>query len=207
MTLPDLLIWIIAALAATGVVARPFRLPEAVWAVGGAVLVVALHLVPISRAIAGVAKGTDVYLFLFGMMLLSEVGRREGLFDAVAAFAVNHAGGSPRRLFLLIYAAGAVVTALMSNDATAVVLTPAVYAAARRAKTDPLPHLFACALIANAASFVLPISNPANLVLYDGHMPALGRWLRKLRPAVGRRDPGHLRRPALGRARRPERRL
>jgi len=172
-----ILIWTIAALAAAGVVVRPFRLPEAVWAGGGAVLVTVLGLLPLSAAIVGVAKGLDVYLFLFGMMLLSEVGRREGLFDAVAAFAVNRAGGSPRRLFLLIYASGVAITALMSNDATAVVLTPAVYVAARQAKTDPLPHLFACALIANAASFVLPISNPANLVLYDGHMPALGRWL------------------------------
>ena len=56
------------------------------------------------------------------------------------------------------------------------VLTPAVYAAARKAKADPLPLLFACALIANAASFVLPISNPANLVLYGGKMPPLGEW-------------------------------
>ena len=173
----NLLIWTIAALAAAGVVIRPFRLPEAVWAVGGAALVTAFGLLPLSEAIAGVAKGLDVYLFLFGMMLLSEIGRREGLFDAVAAFAVNHAGGSPRRLFLLIYAAGTVITVLMSNDAAAVVLTPAVFAAAKRAKTDPLPHLFACALIANAASFVLPISNPANLVLYAGQMPPLAQWL------------------------------
>jgi Na+/H+ antiporter NhaD/arsenite permease-like protein len=59
-----------------------------------------------------------------------------------------------------------------------VVLTPAVYAAARKARADPLPLLFACALIANAASFVLPISNPANLVLYGGAMPPLGQWFR-----------------------------
>jgi arsenical pump membrane protein len=58
-----------------------------------------------------------------------------------------------------------------------VVLTPAIFAAAKKADTDPLPLLLACALIANAASFVLPISNPANLVLYGGHMPAIGAWL------------------------------
>lgn len=57
------------------------------------------------------------------------------------------------------------------------VLTPAVFAAARKARADPLPALFACALVANAASFVLPISNPANLVLYGGAMPPLGQWL------------------------------
>ena len=173
----DLAIWGICALAAAGVLIRPFRAPEAVWAVAGAGLLVVFGLVPPAGALAAVAKGTDVYLFLIGMMLLSEAAREEGLFDAVAAFAVNHARGSPRRLFLLIYAAGVVITAFLSNDATAVVLTPAVFVAARRAETDPLPYLFACALVANAASFVLPISNPANLVLYASHTPPLGRWL------------------------------
>src|SRR6202042_1780913 len=81
------------------------------------------------------------------------------------------------RLFALVYAAGTVVTIFMSNDATAVVLTPAILAAVRRARAEPLPYLFACALIANAASFVLPISNPANLVVFHTGMPPLGRWL------------------------------
>jgi arsenical pump membrane protein len=111
------------------------------------------------------------------MMLLSEVARREGLFDWLAAFAVRRSGGSQRRLFLLIYAVGTVVTAFLSNDATAVVMTPAVFAAASRARADPMPYLFVCAFIANAASFLLPISNPANLVLYGHHMPPLGLWL------------------------------
>ena len=70
-----------------------------------------------------------------------------------------------------------VVTTFLSNEATAVVLTPAVYAAAKKAGAEPMPLLFACALVANTASFVLPISNPANLVLYGGHMPPLGQWL------------------------------
>ena len=43
----------------------------------------------------------------------------------------------------------------------------------------PLPYLFVCAFIANAASFVLPISNPANLVVYGAHMPHLLDWLRQ----------------------------
>jgi arsenical pump membrane protein len=65
----------------------------------------------------------------------------------------------------------------MSNDATAVVLTPAILTVVRKAKVQPLPYLFACVLIANAASFVLPISNPANLVAFHQGMPPLGRWL------------------------------
>jgi arsenical pump membrane protein len=48
--------------------------------------------------------------FLIGMMVLAEFARREGL-------------------------VGTAVTIFLSNDATAVVLTPAVYAAAWRAVT------------------------------------------------------------------------
>jgi arsenical pump membrane protein len=69
------------------------------------------------------------------------------------------------------------VAIFMSNDATAVVLTPAILTAVRKGKVRPLPYLFACALIANAASFVLPISNPANLVVFRQGMPPLGLWL------------------------------
>jgi arsenical pump membrane protein len=177
--------WIICAAATAGVLVRPFRWPEATWAVAGAVILVAAGLLPLAQAWEALGRGLDVYLFLAGMMLLSEVAREEGLFDRVAAFAVNHAAGSPRRLFLLVYVAGTVITTFLSNDATAVVLTPAVYAAARAAKAEPLPHIFVCAFIANAASFVLPISNPANIVLYGNHMPPLGPWLEAfLLPSV-----------------------
>jgi arsenical pump membrane protein len=168
----------IAALAIAGVIVRPARLPEAIWAVAGALAVVALGLVPWPDALGAVGKGLDVYLFLTGMMLLSETARREGLFDWLAVEAVLHARGSPRRLFLLVYGVGTLVTVFMSNDATAVVLTPAVFAAAKKARLEPLPYLFICAFVANAASFVLPISNPANIVLYGGHMPQLLAWLK-----------------------------
>src|SRR5437773_11219413 len=171
--------WAIIIPATAGVIVRPFRLPEAVWAVMAAGALMMLGLLTPREALNGVAKGIDVYLFLIGMMLTAELSRREGLFDYLATFAVEHAGGSPQRLFLLVYLVGTLVTTLLSNDATAIVLTPAVYAATRAAGASPLPYLFVCAFIANAASFVLPISNPANLVVFGERMPHLLQWLRQ----------------------------
>ena len=179
--------WGIAGLATAGVILRPGGLPEAIWAVLGAVALVVFGLMPGALAFSGVAKGYDVYLFLTGMMLLAETARREGLFDWLARLATSLAKGSATRLFALVYGVGVVVTAFLSNDATAVVLTPAVLAAAKAAEVeDPLPLAFICAMIANAASFLLPISNPANLVVFGGgHMPALGAWAaRFLAPSV-----------------------
>jgi len=172
------LIWVISAVAIAGVIIRPGRLPEYAWAVAGALTLLLSGLIPWRDALAAVVKGDDVYLFLLGMMLLAELARREGLFDWLATLAARYAKGSGQRLFDLVFLVGTVVTVFLSNDATAVVLTPAVYAAARAAKADPLPYLFICAFIANAASFVLPISNPANLVIFGDHMPPLLEWLR-----------------------------
>ena len=170
--------WGIAGLATFGVIARPWNLPEFIWAATGAFLLVAFDLLPWREAIAAAGRGQDVYFFLIGMMLLAEVARKEGLFDWLAVQAVRWSRQSASRLFAIVYAVGTVVTIFLSNDATAVVLTPAVYAATRAAKVEPLPYLFVCAFIANAASFVLPISNPANLVVFGQQMPTLPEWLR-----------------------------
>jgi arsenical pump membrane protein len=167
----------IVALSIGLMLVRPRGIAEVWWVGGGAVLLLVLRLIPLRLAGRAVAAGSDVYLFLTGMMLLSELAREQGVFDWVAATAVGRARGSCARLFLLVYATGTVVTVLMSNDATAVVLTPAILTAVRKAKVEPLPYLFVCALIANAASFVRPISNPANLVVFHGGLPPLGQWM------------------------------
>lgn len=168
---------LIVAVSIALMLIRPRGIPEVYWIGGGAVLLVVLRLVPLKLAGHAIAEGSDVYLFLIGMMLLSELAREQGVFEWMSAAAVRGANGSCVRLFTLVYLVGTVVTIFMSNDATAVVLTPAILTAVRKAKVQPLPCLFACALIANAASFVLPISNPANLVVFHHGMPPLGRWL------------------------------
>jgi arsenical pump membrane protein len=159
---------VIAALAIAGVILRPWRLPEALWAGLGAITLTVSSLISPADAVLAIRKGTDVYLFLTGMMVLAEFARHEGLFDWLAAYAVSRSKGSAKRLFLLVYGVGTLVTVFLSNDATA---------AAKQAKAQPLPYLFICAFVANAASFVLPISNPANLVVFGKEMPSLGNWL------------------------------
>ena len=183
MTATILLVAIVAASIAL-MLLKPRGIAEFWWTSAGALLLVTLRLIPLRLAAHALSEGLNVYLFLIGMMLLSALAEREGVFDWLAARAVagasNPATGrvSRVRLFTLMYLAGVAVTVLMSNDATAVVLTPAVLTAVRRARVRrPLPYLYACAMIANAASFALPISNPANLVVFRGRMPTLAHWM------------------------------
>lgn len=177
ITAPHILLWVIVGISILLMLIRPRGIPEVYWIGSGVVLLLALRLMPLPLAGHAAAEGADVYLFLIGMMLLSALASDHGVFAWLSSAAVRQAGGSSARLFTLVYGIGTLVTITMSNDATAVVLTPAILSAVRKAKVKPLPGLFACALIANAASFVLPISNPANLVVFQHSMPPLGRWL------------------------------
>jgi arsenical pump membrane protein len=175
--LAHILIALIVGISIVLMLIRPRNIPEVYWIAGGVLLLLVLRLVPLQLAGRAIAKALDVCFFLIGMMLLSELAREHGVFDWLSSLAVRSARGSCSRLFALVYAVGTIVTIFMSNDATAVVLTPAILTAVRKAKVQPLPYLFVCAFIANAASFLLPISNPANLVVFHNQMPPLGRWL------------------------------
>src|ERR1700677_961471 len=175
--LAHILLSLIVGISIVLMLVRPRNIPEVYWIAGGVLLLLSLRLIPLQFAGRAVVKALDVCFFLIGMMLLSELAREHGVFDWLSSVAVRSANGSCARLFVLVYGVGTIVTIFMSNDATAVVLTPAILTVVRKAKIEPRPYLFVCALIANAASFVLPISNPANLVVFHTGMPPLGRWL------------------------------
>ncbi len=108
LALSPLIIWPVAGLSTAGILVRPFRLAEAWWAVAGALLLVLLGQLSAAEAGQAAWQGRDVYLFLIGMMLISELARTTGLFDWVAAWAVRQARGSATRLFCIVYAVGIV---------------------------------------------------------------------------------------------------
>lgn len=178
--------WAIAAIALLCVLFRPRGINEAWWAAAGAIGIVLVRGISLPDAGAALGRGVDVYLFLIGMMALAEFAKLDGIFEWIAVRTIRAARGSRFRLFALVYGVGILTTAVLSNDATIVVLTPAVIDALKRFDASPVPYVVACALIANAASFLLPISNPSNLLVFAGAMPPLGAWLGSLvLPSIG----------------------
>ena len=108
--MPDAAIWIISAVSIVLMLIRPRQWPEAVWPVTGACLLVVSGLLPPIAAGQAVAKGTDVYLFLTGMLVIAELARREGVFDWIATYVIAAAKGSRLRLFVIVYVVGVLVT-------------------------------------------------------------------------------------------------
>src|ERR1700733_14570667 len=110
-----LLLPLIVAVSILLMLIRPGNIPEAYWIGGGALLVIVLRLMPLKLAGRAIAEGSDVYLFLIGMMLLFELTREHGVFNWLSSIAVRGANGSCSRLFTLVYGIGTIVTIFMSN--------------------------------------------------------------------------------------------
>jgi len=175
-----LLASIIGVLTLVGIMTRPFRWSEARIAMIGAGLLLLLGLIRPADAARTLLRDWNTFLFFLGMMGLSALAETAGLFDWLAAQAARFAKRSAARLFLNVFLLGTLITMIFSNDATALILTPVVYVLVTKLRLPVLPYLFACTFIADTASFLLPISNPINIIITSRFPLDLRTFLRLL---------------------------
>jgi arsenical pump membrane protein len=160
-----LLTSLVGILTLIGIMTRPFRWNEAVIAMAGAGILLLLGLITPVDAFYTLVRDWNTFLFFLGMMALSALAEAAGLFDWLAALAARFAGKSAARLFFNVFLLGSLISAILSNDATALILTPIVYVLVTKLRLPVLPYLFACTFIADTASFLLPVSNPINIII------------------------------------------
>ena len=158
-------LFVLAACLAAAV-ARPRWAPDWAVAAGGAVLLVLVGILSFAGARAALRELGPTVGFLAALLVLADGCRRAGLFDALGAWMALGSRGRPTRLLAMVFLAAAGTTAVLSLDATVVLLTPIVFATAARLRTNARPHVYACSHLANSASLLLPVSNLTNLLAF-----------------------------------------
>ncbi|MCD4525560.1 SLC13 family permease [Nocardioides sp. cx-173] len=169
-TLAQLSAELVAVAALLTLLVTAYRHPsgrvEALVAVVATGAVLATGLVPLDRAGEALRHLAPVVAFLATILVVADVCARAGLFAALGRLlrpGPDRAHG-PRRLFTAAFLVAAAVTAVLSLDATVVLLTPVVVGAAVAIGTSPTPGAYACLRMANSASLLLPVSNLTNLL-------------------------------------------
>lgn len=175
-----ILISLITLLTLIGIMIRPWKVNEALTALAGAGLLLILGLISPLEAFSTLVRDWNTFFFFLGMMSISALAEAAGLFDWLAAQAASLSGNSSRRLFLNTFLLGSLISMLLSNDATALILTPIIYTLVTRLRLPVLPFLFACTFIADTASFLLPVSNPINIIILSQFPLNLWTFLRLL---------------------------
>jgi arsenical pump membrane protein len=146
---------------------RPRGWPEAVAAIPAAGLLIAFGVVSVDDALAEVRELLPVAGFLAAVLVLAKLCDDEGLFHAAGVAMARRSGGEPKRLMVTVFAIAATTTAVLSLDATVVLLTPVVLTTARTLGISSRPHAYATAHLANTASLLLPVSNLTNLLAFS----------------------------------------
>jgi arsenical pump membrane protein len=166
---------LLAAVLAWAVV-RPRGRGEVWVALPAAALLVAVGALPL-HAVGDRARAVGPTLgFLAGVLVIGAGCARAGLFAWVGQTAAHRSGGRPVTLLALVFVAAALTTAVLSLDATVVLLTPSVVAAAAAARVRPAPPVYACAHLANSGSLLLPVSNLTNLLAFSAAGVSFARF-------------------------------
>lgn len=148
-------------------VARPRGWPELFAAVPAAAILIATGAISVHDAAAEVATLLHVVAFLGAVLVLAQLCDDEGLFEAAGAAMARADVGPPQHLLRRVFVIAACLTAVLSLDATVVLLTPVVLTMVRRRRAPMRPHAYATAHLANTASLLLPVSNLTNLLAFE----------------------------------------
>ncbi|GGN13840.1 arsenic transporter [Lentzea pudingi] len=147
-------------------VVRPWGWPEAAVAVPAAVVVVLVGALPLGHVVDEAVRLGPVIGFLAAILVLAKLCDDDGLFRACGTWMARASGGRPRTLLGGVFVTASVTTAVLSLDATVVLLTPVVFATAAQLGMRPKPHVYACTHLSNSASLLLPVSNLTNLLAF-----------------------------------------
>jgi Na+/H+ antiporter NhaD/arsenite permease-like protein len=139
------------------------KLNRAIVALIGASVMIGIGALDQNEALEGIDWNTIG--LLTGMMILVSVARRSGMFEYLAIWSAQRAKANPAGILLLLQLTTAVVSALLNNVTTVLLIVPVTLAIARELDVPPYPFLFAEVFASNIGGTATLIGDPPNIMI------------------------------------------
>ena len=139
------------------------KLNRAIVALLGASVMVVIGALDQSEALKGIDWNT--LGLLTGMMILVSISRRSGMFEYLAVWSAQKAKAHPAGILLLLQITTAVVSALLDNVTTVLLVVPVTLAITRELDVPPYPFLFAEVFASNIGGTATLIGDPPNILI------------------------------------------
>jgi Na+/H+ antiporter NhaD/arsenite permease-like protein len=139
------------------------KLNRAIVALIGAAAMIWIGALDQNEALKGIDWNTIG--LLTGMMILVSVSRRSGMFEYLAIWSAQRAKANPAGILLLLQLTTAVVSSLLDNVTTVLLVVPVTLAITRELDVPPYPFLFAEVFASNIGGTATLIGDPPNIMI------------------------------------------
>ncbi len=158
------------------------RLNRAIVALLGAVLMIATGFLNQEEAVAGIDFNTIG--LLAGMMVIVSITRKSGIFEYLAIRAAKLARGSPAGILVLLVLVTAVVSALLDNVTTVLLIVPVTLVICNELKVPPYPFLLSQVVASNIGGTATLIGDPPNIIIGAQVGLSFNSFLYNLTPVI-----------------------
>lgn len=143
------------------------RLHKTIVALFGSALMISLGVVSQEEAFYSHEFGVDynVVFLLIGMMVIINIVRETGLFEVLAIWAAQRADARPFRLLVLLAILTAVLSAMLDNVTTVLLMAPVTLAITKRLELNPVTFLITEALASNIGGAATLVGDPPNIMI------------------------------------------
>jgi Na+/H+ antiporter NhaD/arsenite permease-like protein len=143
------------------------RIHKTIVALFGAALMISLGVVTQEEAFYSHEFGVDysVVFLLIGMMVIINILRETGLFEMLAIWAAKKAQAKPFRLLVLLALMTAVLSAMLDNVTTVLLMAPVTLAVCKQLEINPVSFLMCEALASNIGGTATLVGDPPNIMI------------------------------------------
>jgi Na+/H+ antiporter NhaD/arsenite permease-like protein len=176
-------LWVATSLfAATYAVIMSEKVNRAIAALLGAGLMILLGVLDQEAAVRGVDFNT--LGLLIGMMVIVAITRKSGVFQYLAIWAAKKADARPWGILLMLAVVTAVLSALLDNVTTVLLIVPVTLLITEELEVKPYPYLFSTIFASNIGGTATLVGDPPNIMIGSAANLSFNDFLFNLAPVV-----------------------